>query len=346
MTDSVRIVRFHQTGDAAVLRLDELPLPEPGPGEVRLRVKAIGLNRAEVMFREGQYFLEPQLPSKLGYEASGIVEAVGSGVEADLLGKVRSTVPAFALNQYGVYGEVAIVPANALAAYPERLSFEEGTSIWMQYITAYGAIVHNGRIAKGDYVVLTAATSSVGIAAIQIAKAEGGIVIATTRAADKRDELIAAGADHVIVTNEEADIAARIMQITGGVGAKIIFDAVAGNGLLDLARATARDALIMVYGNLAPEPTPFPIYEAWGQGAQGRPFRMMGYTMFAITGDAQALQQAKSYIYEKLDSGQLKPRVDRTFPFAEIAQAHRYMEQGQQVGKIVVVVQGTKSAMG
>ena len=338
MSSLVKIVRFHETGGADVLRIDELPLPEPGPGEVRLRVKAIGLNRAEIMFREGQYFLEPNLPSNIGYEASGIVEAVGPGVDTDLVGKVRSTVPAFPLNKYGVYGEVAIVPAGAIAAYPAHLSFEQGTSIWMQYITTYGAIVHNGRIAKGDYAVLTAATSSIGIAAIQIVKAEGGIVIATTRGVDKRDELLAAGADHVIVTDEEKDIAARIMDITNGVGAKIVFDAVAGSGVLELAKATARDGLIMIYGNLAPEPTPFPIFEAWGQGAQGKPFKLMGYTMFSITGDPEVLKNAEQYVYEKLDSGQLKPRIDRTFPFAEIADAHRYMEKGQQVGKIVVVV--------
>lgn len=338
MSNSVQIVRFHETGGAEVLRIDQLPLPEPGPGEARLRVKAIGLNRAEVMFREGQYFLAPNLPSNIGYEASGIVEAVGEGVDPAILGQVRSTMPAFLMNAYGVYGEVAIVPAAALAAYPERLSFEEGTSIWMQYITAYGAIVHNGRIAKGDHVVLTAASSSVGIAAIQIAKAEGGIVIATTRGADKRDELLAAGADHVIVTNEEKDIARRIMEISGGIGAKIIFDAVAGPGILDLARATAPEALIMVYGTLSPEPTPFPVFEAWAQGAQGRPFRMMGYTMFSITGDPEALAHAQRYIYEKLDSGQIKPRIDRVFPLSQIVEAHRYMERGQQVGKIVISV--------
>jgi NADPH:quinone reductase-like Zn-dependent oxidoreductase len=338
MSNRVKVVRFHETGNADVLCIDELPLPQPGPGEVRLRVKAIGLNRAEVMFREGQYFLAPSLPSTLGYEASGIVEAVGPGVDTGLIGKVRSTVPAFAMNQYGVYGEVAIVPAAALATYPERLSFEEGASIWMQYITAYGAIVHNGRIAKGDHVVLTAATSSVGIAAIQVVKAEGGIVIATTRTADKRDELFAAGADHVIVTREESDIAGRILAISNGVGAKIIFDAVAGSGILELAKAAARDALILVYGTLAPEPTPFPVFEAWGQGAQGKPFKLMGYTMFSITGDPEALGQAERYICEKLENGQLKPRIDRTFPLAEIVQAHRYMEQGQQIGKIVVII--------
>jgi len=124
MSDLVKIVRFHEIGGADVLRIDELPLPEPGPGEVRLRVKAIGLNRAEIMFRAGQYMYEPVLPAKNGYEASGIVEAVGPDVDPGLVGKARSTVPSFILGKYGVYGEVAIVPASALAAYPEHLSFE------------------------------------------------------------------------------------------------------------------------------------------------------------------------------------------------------------------------------
>lgn len=338
MTEVAKQVRFHETGGPEVLRIEVLPVPTPGPGEVRLRVKAIGLNRAEVMFREGQYFLAPVFPSALGYEASGIVEAVGEGVDDALVGQVRSTVPAFALNRYSVYGEVAIVPAAALAAYPAHLSFEEGTSLWMQYITAYGALVHNGRIAAGDHAVLTAATSSVGIAAIQIAKAEGAIVIATTRASAKRDELLAAGADHVIATDEEPDVAARILRITDGVGARIVFDAVAGPGIVDLARATAKDGLILVYGTLSPEPTPFPVFEAWGQGAQGKPFKLMGYTMFSITGDPDTLAQATRYIHDQLERGRLKPRIDRVFTLDRIVEAHRYMEQGQQIGKIVVKV--------
>ena len=130
---TVRIVRFHQIGGPEVLKLDELPLPEPSTGEVRLRVKAIGLNRAEVMFRQGKYLVSPVLPSKLGYEASGTIEAIGSGVDKSWLGKIASTVPAFPADVYGVYGEVAIVPVSAVAEYPASLSYEEGTSIWMQY---------------------------------------------------------------------------------------------------------------------------------------------------------------------------------------------------------------------
>ena len=109
MSNSVRIVRFHKTGGPEVLQFDELPLPESVQGEVRLRVKAIGLNRAEIMFRNGQYLENPVLPAKNGYEASGIVEAVGPGVDPSWIGKTVSTVPGFfSLNAHGVYGEVAV----------------------------------------------------------------------------------------------------------------------------------------------------------------------------------------------------------------------------------------------
>jgi NADPH:quinone reductase-like Zn-dependent oxidoreductase len=332
MSQTVKIVRFHQPGGADVLRIEDLPLPEPGPGEVRLRVKAIGLNRAEVMFRNDQYMYKPKLPSTLGYEASGIVEALGTGVDPDLLGKTMSTVPNFRADEYGVYGEVAIVPASALAAYPATLSFEEGTSIWMQYITAYGALVHYGQISRGDYVLLTAASSSVGIAAIDIAKAEGAITIATTRSAKKKAELLSAGADHVIVTEEE-DTVARVEEITGGAGARIIFDAIAGPGLETLANVAAPFATIFVYGWLSQQVTPFPILASWTKA-----LKVQGYTLLEITRDPRLLQQATKYIFDRLASNAFKPRIDRRFTLSQIADAHRYMEAGEHIGKIVVTV--------
>src|SRR4029077_7426719 len=113
------------------------------------------------------------------------------------------TVPAFLMTQYGVYGEAAIVPANALAVYPEKLTPKEGTSIWMQYLTAYGALISHAQITKGDFVIITAASSSVGIAAIQMVNAEGAISIATTRTSKKKATLTEVGATHVIATREE-----------------------------------------------------------------------------------------------------------------------------------------------
>ena len=215
MPATAKIVRFHECGGPEVLKLEEVPTPDPGQGEVRMRVEAIGLNRAEVLFRQGKYVVRSHPPCTLGYEAAGVVEAVGDGVDKKLLGKRVSTVPSFGADKYGVYGEVAIVPAYSLAAYPEKLSPQEGTSIWMQYLTAYGALVQLGKITRGDFVLITAASSSVGIAAIEIAKAEGAVSIATTRTSKKKAELLSLGADHVIATQEE-DLVKRVGEITGG----------------------------------------------------------------------------------------------------------------------------------
>jgi NADPH:quinone reductase-like Zn-dependent oxidoreductase len=332
MPETVKIVRFHQTGAADVLQLDELPMPQPGPGEVRLRVQAIGLNRAEVMFRRGRYLVQPVLPSRLGYEASGTVEAIGDGVDAVWLGKTVSTVPAFPADRYGVYGEVAIVPALALAEYPARLSAEEGASIWMQYLTAYGALVMFGKTAPGDHVLLTAASSSVGLAAIEIVKAEGAVSIATTRTSAKKAELLALGADHVIATEEE-DLAARVLEITGGKGARLVFDPVAGRGLETLAAATASSGTLFVYGALAAEPTPYPLFTALSKH-----LTIKGYTLFEVVANPQAFALAKQYVFDHLQDGRFKPRIDKAFPLAEIVAAHRYMESNVQIGKIVVTV--------
>ncbi len=329
---TVKIVRFHEPGSADVLKLDELPLPEPGPGEVRLRVKAIGLNRAEVMFRMNRYLVSPHLPSKLGYEASGIIEAVGPDVENSWIGKTVSTVPSFLANAYGVYGEVAIVPLHAIAEYPKKLSYEEGTSIWMQYLTAYGALVHYGRITKGDFVLITAASSSVGVAAIEIAKAEGAISIATTRESKKKAALLEAGADHVIATGEE-DLVARVKEITSGKGPRIIFDPIAGKGLEALAEVAAPSGTIFEYGALATEPTPYPLF-----AALLKHLTIKGYTIFEIISQPDLARQAKQYVFDHIEAGDFKVRIDKTFPLTEIVEAHRYMESNSQIGKIVVTV--------
>ena len=329
---TVRIVRFHQIGGPEVLKVDELPLPEPSTGEVRLRVKAIGLNRAEVMFRQGKYLVSPVLPSKLGYEASGIIEAIGSGVDKSWLGKIVSTVPAFPADAYGVYGEVAIVPVSAVAEYPASLSYEEGTSIWMQYLTAYGALVMHGKVAKGDFVLITAASSSVGIASIEITKAEGAISIAATRTSKKKAELLAAGADHVIAAEEE-DLVARVNEISGGKGARIVFDPIGGKGIEALAAAASFGGTIFEYGALAAGPTPFPLFAALGKGLAVR-----GYTLFEVLANPGASAKAKKYVFDRLAAGNFKPRIDKTFPLSQIVEAHRYMESNRQIGKIVVTV--------
>jgi len=332
MAETVKIVRFHEAGPADVLRLDELPLPKPGPGEVRLRVKAIGLNRAEVMFRNARYPIEPIFPSNLGYEAAGIVEAIGPNVEQSLLGRTMSSVPSFWADEYGVYGEVAILPATALAAYPSNLSYEEGASIWMQYITAWGALVHFGKLGPGDHVLITAASSSVGIAAIDVARAQGAVSIATTRTTAKKEQLLALGADHVIVTDHE-DVVDRVMQITEGKGCRIIFDPIAGSGFAHLAEAAADFALISLYGVLDYSPMIFPTAIAFK-----RNLTIQAFTIFPLTMNPITRADAEDYVYLHLANGNFKPLIDKSFPLAEIVEAHRYMETNQQVGKIVIRV--------
>ena len=330
--ETAKVVRFHTLGGPEVLKIQDEPIPEPGKGEVRLNVKAIGLNRAESMFRRGHYLESPVLPSKLGYEAAGVVAAVGPDVDKSWIGKKASTVPAFFMTNYGVYGEVAIVPASALAVYPAKLTPEEGTSIWMQYLTAYGALIAHARITKTDFVVITAASSSVGIAAIEMVKVEGATSIATTRTSKKKAALAEIGAAHVIATQEE-DFLARVNKITGGKGARVIFDPIAGKGIETLAQATAVGGTIFEYGALAPEPTPFPLFAALSKGLSIR-----GYTLREVLFDPKLRAKAQQYVFDHIEAGNFKPRIDRVFPFAQIVEAHQYMESNEQIGKIVVTV--------
>ncbi len=327
-----KVVRFYETGGAEVLRIEETPLAEPGEGEVRLAVEAIGLNRAEVMYRRGQYLEAPELPSRLGYEAAGVVSAVGPGTVGIKVGDRVSTIPSFSIQKYGVYGESAVVPAYAAARYPGNLSPIEGAAIWMQYLTAFGALIEFGRLQKGAFVLITAGSSSVALAAIQIAKSIGAVPIATTRGPGKKEFIASAGADHVIVTDEE-NLAERVMAFTSGQGAGMVFDPVGGPLLEKLAEAAAPGAIIFVYGALSPAPTPFPLFAALGKGLTFR-----GYTLFEIVRDPERFARGKRFVYDGLESGSLKPVIDRTFPFDQIVEAHRYMESNLQKGKIVVTV--------
>ena len=327
-----KIVRFHEHGNADVLRLEDLPESEPGKGEVRLKVEAIGINRAEVMFREGMYLETPTLPSRIGYEAAGTVDAVGPDVTGITPGDRVSTIPSFSMNQYGVYGESAIVPARAAAAYPDNLSAVEGAAIWMKYMTAYGALIAFGGLTENASVLITAASSSVGLAAIQIARSVGATAVATTRGGDKKAFLLDAGADHVIVTDEQ-DIGEQARTVTDGKGVDMVFDPISGPFLERVAQAAAPGAMIFQYGALAEQPTAFPLLDAIGKGLTIR-----GYTLFEIAADPDRLARGKRFITDGLSSGALTPVIDRTFPLDAIADAHRYMESNRQRGKIVVTV--------
>jgi NADPH:quinone reductase-like Zn-dependent oxidoreductase len=325
-----KAIRFNQLGGPEVLQEEDLPDRQPGPGEVLLKVEAVGLNRAESMYYHGLYMEPVNLPSGLGYEAVGKVIVVGPEVDPTSIGKRFGTIPGYSMNQYPVLAEEAVVPASALAAVPDSFSAIEGAAVWMQYCTAYGALVPFGKVAAGDFVVITAASSSVGLAAIQIVKAQGGISIAATRTSAKKDRLIALGADHVIVTEEE-DLVARVQSITGGKGARIVFDPVGGDYINTLAQATANGGTIYLYGMLSGKPTPFPM------AVFGRTIGMFGYTFGELRGTPE-WETMKKYIFDRLADGSFKPKIARTFPFDQTVEAYRYLESNEQIGKVVITL--------
>jgi NADPH:quinone reductase-like Zn-dependent oxidoreductase len=327
-----KIVRFHSIGGPENLKLEEVPLRPPGEGEVKLRVQAVGLNRAESGFMHGRYFETPELPSRIGYEAAGVVEAVGSGVDPSWVGKQIATVPGYSMSKNGVLGEEAIVPAGSLGEYPAKLSPVEGAAIWMQYLTAYGALVAFGGVKRGDCVLITAASSSVGLAAIQIVNAEGATPIAATRRSNKRAELLALGAAHVVATEEE-DVAARVNEITNGDGARLIFDPVGGPGVEKLASAAAYHGTLFVYGSLSLEPTPFPLRSLVAKG-----LGMRAYSLMELRRDPQLLKTAKQYVFDRLQDGRFHPKIAKTFPLAQSVEAYQFLESNQQVGKVVITV--------
>ena len=327
-----RIVRFHQLGGAENLRIEEEPQQQPGKGEVRLKVQAAGLNRAESMFYRGQYLENPKLPSRLGYEAAGVVEAVGEDVDPSWMGKPVATVPSFSMNNYGILGEEAVVPVTALGEYPANLSPAQASAIWMQYLTAYGALVHIGGVKAGDFVSIPAASSSVGLAAIQIVRDAGATAIAVTRTSAKRAELLALGA-HAVVVSEEEDYAARIKEISGGAGARLTFDPVAGPFVETLAAGAAQGGIIFEYGVLSMQPTPFPTLLALGNALSIR-----GYSLMEITLNPAVAESAKKYVFDRLADGRFVPKIARTFPLEQTVAAYRYLESNQQVGKVVITV--------
>lgn len=326
-----KVVRFHRHGGPEELRIEDVQVGEPGASEVRIRVEAIGLNRSEAVYRAGGYPQKAKLPSPIGYEGVGIIEAIGPGVTGVAPGERVCVIPNFRLGEYGLYGERAIVPARSLVTPPVGLTTIEAASIWMQYFTAL-AIIEVGHATVGDYVIIRAASSSVGLAAIQLANWAGAIPIAATRTDAKIAALQAHGAKHVIAT-DETDIVAEVHRITDGRGARIVFDPVGGPDIDKLAQATAEEGIILIYGGLSGQTTPFPHWPAALKSLSVR-----GWVASFIWNHPERFARNRNLILRGLAEGRLKPVIARTFPLAQIVDAHRYLESNQQLGKIVVTV--------
>src|ERR1700737_4506923 len=310
-----RSIKFAKAGGPEVLEFVEVQLPAPGPNEVRIKVKAIGINRAEAMWRVDDYIEPAKFPAGLGYEAAGVVDAVGKDVSGFAAG-----------------GEVNLVPDHAVVRQPKALSFTEAASVWMMFVTAYGALIEDAKVTKGDFVLIPGASSSVGLAAIQIANYAGATTIALTRTSTKKQQLLDAGAVHVIAT-EEVDLVGEVMRITHGQGARVAFDPVGGPSFPKLVSALAFGGIIYIYGLLGTGVTPLPVLEMIAKVPT-----IKAHNIWLTSGNETRRKAAIEFVTKGLETGALKPVIDRTFTFDEMADAHRYLEQSGQFGKIVVTV--------
>jgi NADPH:quinone reductase-like Zn-dependent oxidoreductase len=327
-----RSVRIHEFGDADVLGIEDIVTGGAGAGEVRLRVHAIGLNRTEVTLRSGRSPVKPALPSSIGFEAAGVVDALGTDVTGFAVGDHVALVPAYGAAQYALYGEVSLAPARSLVAIPDHVSFSEAAATWVAYGTAWGGLVAIGALAAGQTALISAASSSVGLAAIQIANRLRARPIALTRTSAKADALLAHGAAAVIATAEQ-DLAAEVKRLTDGKGANLVFDPVGGPAFAQLARATANGRTLILYGALATEPTVVPPFDIFA-----RDLTIRGLSFPNLMRDDAQLAALKRFVNDGLAEGTLRPTIARTFPFDQIADAHRFIEAGEQIGKVVVTV--------
>ncbi|MGW0536397.1 zinc-dependent alcohol dehydrogenase family protein [Streptomyces sp. NPDC003032] len=330
-TTTARTVLFDEIGGPEVLRVEDLPLPAPGPGEVLVRVEALGLNRADTLFRSGAYYYQPTLPaSRLGYEASGVVEAVGEGVSAHSPGDAVLTGPGIEMGAQGVHADRLVLPAGSLVPRPAGLDAVTAAATWLTYSTAYGGMLESGGLRPGDHVVITAASSGVGVAALQTAARIGAVPIAVTRTGGKRRQLLDHGAALVVASDTE-DVVKEVHRFTGGKGAELVFDAVGGPGLAETARAATVDGTVVVYGSLDGRPTQMPLN--W-------PVAVRGYANDHFASSAGGLRRVNAFIASGLRDGTFRPVVAEVFEGLDrIQDAHRLMEANDHVGKIVIELQ-------
>lgn len=306
---------------------------EPGPGEVRYRVEAFALNRSELLFMDDDHYVPRRDGVRLGYEACGVVDAVGPGADAFAVGDRVSSIP-FASDAYGVNGTWAITPAEWLAPWPEALSAAEACSAWMQYLTAYYPLFELAPIAPRQAVLISAASSSAAIGACQLARMRGARTIALTRTSAKATALRALGYDAVLASDETPDLAQAVDRAAAGCPIVISYDAVCGDLIGRYVSALAKGATIFAYGGLSGESeVRLPLIPAV-RGDIG----VRAYSTPNFSHDPERRRRAVATILPLLARGGLRPVVDRVFPLDEWREAYARLRSGDQIGKIVVAV--------
>lgn len=330
-----KIVEFKNIGGPEQLQLCDRDLAPPAPNEVQVEIAAVGLNRAELLFLAGEYLILPKLPARIGLEASGLIRSLGENVDGFSIGQAVSIIPNLDPSVYGVLGEAVNVPAAALQPKPASVSFIDAAAFWMAYPTAWGGLVQAGGLkARAEQtVVIPAASSSVGIAAIQIAKNYGATVIATTRTARKVDAIRNVGADAVIVTDEE-DLVERVSVITDGKGFDIAFDPVGGNFLEMLAAVARREAVIVEYGLLSGEIATLPFFSMLRKGLTVKSFHLS----FDLFQHPERFRVATDHLLPRLQNGTYIPAIEKIYCLENSQEAYRHLASNRQFGKIAIEV--------
>lgn len=325
-----RIVRFNEYGGPKVLTVESWEPPEPGPGQVRVRMKAIALNRANALFREGNYLYEATFPSRIGTEGVGVIEATAPDVDGFHVGQRVNLLAPENESKNGYAADINIVPREALLPAPDGLDDRQAATAWVPFLTLYQLFVERGQAAAGRWIVLPAASSSVSLAANSLAHHLGARTIGVTRTAKKKAALEAAGYDALVISEEE-DITARIMRITGS-GADFVFDPVGGRQLEKLVACVKQGAEVNIYGLLDPEGTPLPVLPLMKSGA-----KLGCYTVYELLSDPARLKAAVDYYLPLFKLGEIVPVADdRNFTLDQIADAFRHMESNTQFGKVIV----------
>jgi NADPH2:quinone reductase len=324
-----KAVQIRQPGGPEELELVDLQVGDPGPGEIRIRHQAIGLNFIDVYHRTGLYPLK--MPATIGMEGAGIVEAVGEGV-THLKAGDRA---AYASQPPGSYAEVRVMPAKTVCKLPDAISFETGAAMMLKGLTAQYLLKRTqpqGGLQAGDHVLFHAAAGGVGLIACQWAKAMGLQLIGTAGSDEKCALAKSLGAAHVINYNKE-DFQARVKEITGGKGVKVVYDSVGKDTWDKSLDCLSPFGLMASFGNAS---GPVPPFAPAMLAAKGSIY-VTRQTLFTHIATREATQQMSDDLFDVVASGKVQIRIEQRYPLAEVQQAHRDLEARKTTGSTILL---------
>ncbi len=333
-----RIIRFHQFGEADVLKIEERACPAPAAGEVLIRVQAIGVSWYDVLWRQNLGTTPAQLPAGLGHELAGEVLAVGEGVDDLAVGDRVASFPGHSINHYPGYAEEVVLPRSSLTTYPDVLTPQQASVHYLPSLVGWFGFVELARLKPGESVLVTAASRCWGPYIVQMGKALGARVIAATEDAEDVDFLRELGAEQVILT-EEQDLVSRVHKLTDGRGVDIVMDALGGPQMCLLGDALAPRGRLVLFGLQGGNETPFPACAAFQKNIQFFVHCIGNFTgkeELGIPQDKEAVAKALHGVNQLTRDGMLRPLVDKVFAFERVVDAHRYMETCPSRGRVLL----------